>query len=126
MPFEIKKRESLIIIPAVALNKNPSKTTFSHAFIIIFNIRLEHKLRKIIVLINNNSEENFISQRFVKENDLINDLIKYIEKSIDRYTITIYGKHDLITHIKNSENQNQTNIINFLATNIKRYDIILG
>jgi hypothetical protein len=61
----------------------------------------------------------------VKKNDLINDLIKYIEKSIDKYTITIYGKHDLITYIKDLENQNQTNIINFLITNMERYDIIL-
>jgi hypothetical protein len=53
---------------------------------------------------NNNSEENFISQRFVKENGLINDLIKYIKESIDKYTIIIYGKHDLIIYIKDSEN----------------------
>jgi hypothetical protein len=104
MLFEIKKRESLIMIAAVALNKNFFKITSSHAFIVIFNIRLKYKLRKIITLINNNFEENFISQRFVKENDLINDLIRRIEESIDGYTITIYRKHDLIIHIKNSEN----------------------
>jgi hypothetical protein len=74
---------------------------------------------------NNDFEENFISQRFVKENNLISDPIKRIKKSIDRYAITIYRKHDLITHIKNSENQNQTNIVNFLAANMERYDIIL-
>jgi hypothetical protein len=104
MLFEIKKRESLIIIVAVALNKDFSKIIFSHAFIIVFNIYLKYEFRKIIILINNNFEENFIFQRFVKENDLISDLIKYIEKSIDGYAITIYRKHDLITHIKNSEN----------------------
>jgi hypothetical protein len=88
----------------VTLGKNLFKATSSHAFIIIFNIRLEYKLRKIITLINNDSEENFISQRFVKENDLISDPIKCIEKFIDRYTITIYKKHDLSIYIKNSEN----------------------
>jgi hypothetical protein len=61
MPFEIKKRENPIIIVVVALGKNPSKITFSHVFIIIFNIRLKYKLRKIITLMNNNSKENFIS-----------------------------------------------------------------
>jgi hypothetical protein len=74
---------------------------------------------------DNDSEENFISQQFVKENDLIDDLIKYIRESIDRYAIIIYGKHDLITYIKNSENRSQTNMVNFLAINIKRYDVIL-
>jgi hypothetical protein len=88
----------------VALNKNSSKIIFFHAFIIVFNIRLEYEFRKIIVLINNNFEENFISQRFVKENDLIGDLIKYIGKFIDEYTVIIYGKHDLIIYIKDSEN----------------------
>jgi hypothetical protein len=76
MPFEIKKRENLIIIIAVTLNKDSFKITSSHVFIIIFNIRLEHKLRKIIIIINNDFKENFISQRFVEENDLISDLIK--------------------------------------------------
>jgi hypothetical protein len=74
---------------------------------------------------DNNSEENFISQRFVKKNDLINDSIKCKKIFIDGYTIIIYRKHDLIIYIKNSENQNQTNIVNFLAANIERYDIIL-
>jgi hypothetical protein len=104
MPFEIKKRENLIMIAAMILNKNPSKTTSSHAFIIIFNIRLEHGLRKMIILIDSDYKENFITQRFVKENDLINDSIKCTKKFIDGYTITIYGKHDLIIYIKNLEN----------------------
>jgi hypothetical protein len=43
MPFEIKKRESPIMIAAVALNKNSSKLHFV-ALIIIFNVRLEHRL----------------------------------------------------------------------------------
>jgi hypothetical protein len=92
------------MIIAVALNKNSSKIISFHAFIIIFNVRLEHRLRKIITLMNSSFEENFISQRFVKENDLIGDSIEYIEKFIDEYTITIYGKHNLVIHIKNSEN----------------------
>jgi hypothetical protein len=104
MSFEIKKRENLIIIVAVALDKNFFKAISFHAFIIVFNIRLKHEFRKIIILMNNNSEKNFISQRFVKENDLISDLIKYIKEFIDEYTITIYRKHDLIIYIKDSEN----------------------
>jgi hypothetical protein len=59
------------MIAAVALDKDFSKTIFSYAFIIIFNIRLQHEFRKIIILIDNNFKENFISQRFVKKNDLI-------------------------------------------------------
>jgi hypothetical protein len=113
------------MIVAVALDKNSFKIISSYVFIIVFNIRLKHRLRKIIVLMNSDSEENFISQRFVKENDLINDLIKYIRKFIDRYTVTIYRKHDLIIYIKDLGNQNQTNIINFFAADMERYDIIL-
>jgi hypothetical protein len=100
MLFEIKKREGLIIIAAVALNKDSSKATHSHAFIVIFNVRLEHGLYKIIILMNSDFEENFISQRFVKKNGLIGDPIKRIEESINGHTITIYRKYDLIIHIK--------------------------
>jgi hypothetical protein len=126
MPFEIKKRGNPIIIVAVALGKNPFKIISFYVFIVIFNIRLEHRFRKMIVLINNDFKENFISQRFVKENNLISDLMGRMKKFIDRYAIIIYGKYDLIIHIKDSQNQNQMNIINFLATDIERYDIILG
>jgi hypothetical protein len=79
----------------------------------------------MIALMDSGSEENFISQRFVKENDLISDLMKRMKESINEYTVTIYRKHDLIIHIKDSENQSQTNIINFLIANMERYDIIL-
>jgi hypothetical protein len=92
------------MIAAVALGKNPFKTTFPYAFIIVFNIRLKYGFRKIIILINNSSEENFISQRFVKKNGLISNLIKCMKEFIDKYTIIIYGKHDLITYIKNLGN----------------------
>jgi hypothetical protein len=109
----------------MTLGKNFFKIISFHAFIVVFNIRMEHGFCKIIILINNNSEENFISQRFVKENDLIDYSIKYIKEFIDRYTVTIYRKHDLIIYIKDSENQNQTNIKNFLATHMERYDVIL-
>jgi hypothetical protein len=92
------------MIAAVTLNKNSFKIISSHAFIVVFNIRLKYKFRKMIILMDNDFEENFISQRFAKKNGLNNDLIKYMKKSIDGYTIIIYGKHDLIIYIKNSEN----------------------
>jgi hypothetical protein len=106
MLFEIKKRGNPIMIAAVTLGKDFFKAISFHAFIVVFNVRLEYGFRKIIILVNNNFEEKFIFQRFVRENDLINDLIKYIKEFIDKYAITIYRKHDLIIHIKNSENQN--------------------
>jgi hypothetical protein len=92
------------MIAVMALNKNSFKIISSHAFIIIFNIRLKHGFRKIIALIDNDFKKNFISKRFVKENDLINDSVKYIKKFIDGHTIIIYRKHNLIIYIKNSEN----------------------
>jgi hypothetical protein len=92
------------MIAVVALGKDSSKTTLFYAFIIIFNICLKYGFRKIIILMNNDSEKNFIFQRFVKENDLISNLMKYIKEFIDGHAIIIYGKHDLITHIKDSGN----------------------
>jgi hypothetical protein len=64
----------------MTLGKNFSKVISSHIFIVVFNVRLEHGIRNIIILVDNDFEENFISQRFVKENDLISDLVKYMRK----------------------------------------------
>jgi hypothetical protein len=43
-------------------------------------------------------------QRFVKENGLIGNLIRYMKESIDGCTVIIYEKYVLIIHIKDSEN----------------------
>jgi hypothetical protein len=94
------------MIIAVTLNKDSFKIISFHTFIIVFNIRLKYRFRKMIILMNNNFKENYISQRFVKENSLISNLIERIKESIDKYTVTIYRKHDLIIHIINSKNQN--------------------
>jgi hypothetical protein len=48
------------MIAVVTLGKNFSKVISFHVFIIIFNIRLEYGFRKIIILMDNDSEENFI------------------------------------------------------------------
>jgi hypothetical protein len=48
------------MIAAVILNKNSSKITSSYAFIVLFNIRLKHKFRKIIALMDSDFEGNFI------------------------------------------------------------------
>jgi hypothetical protein len=48
------------MIVVVALDKDSFKIIFFRVFIIGFNIRLQYRFRKIIALIINNFEENFI------------------------------------------------------------------
>jgi hypothetical protein len=96
MPFEIKKRKNPIIIAAVTLNKDPFKATSSHTFIIIFNIRLEYGLRKIIILIHNNSEKKLHFTTIRKRERFDRRSNKMYKNFIDGYTVTIYRKYDLI------------------------------
>jgi hypothetical protein len=48
------------MIAAVALDKDFFMVIFFLVFIVLFNVRLEYGFRKIIILVDNGSEENFI------------------------------------------------------------------
>jgi hypothetical protein len=49
------------MIAVVALGKNFSKVIFFRVFIVIFNVRLKYGFRKVIILMDSDFEENFIS-----------------------------------------------------------------
>jgi hypothetical protein len=95
---------------------------------ILINVTLylPHGNRKVTALLNNNTDEALISQRFTIENKLQTAPVRRIRIIIDGHQITIYGAHDLKIKIKNNHNVIRSTRRMFYVTNITYYDIILG
>ena len=64
-----------------------------------------HENRKITVLFNYRVDEDLISQRFTKKNGLEVTPIGYIGITVDKYHITIYKSHNIITKAKDSRSE---------------------
>jgi hypothetical protein len=60
--------------------------------------------RKVTALLDNDTDEVLISQRFVKENRLQVTLVGRMGVAIDKYQITIYGTHELEIKVKDNHN----------------------
>jgi hypothetical protein len=46
--------------------------------------------------------------------------------AVDGYSITMYDKHIIKTEVTNSLDESRVSDIEFIVTNIKRYNAILG
>ncbi len=114
----LKKRISLIIVAAVALNKNPSTTKDIRCIFIEVILYFSYENRKITVLFNYRIDKNLISQRFIKENSLEATPVKHIKTTVDEHHITIYRSHNIIIKIKDSRNEIRVTQRTFYVTNI--------
>ena len=79
---------------------------------------LAHGNRKVTALLNYRTNEDLISQRFTKKNDLETTPIKRIRTTVDKYYISIYKSHNIITKVKDSRNEVRVTQRTFYATNI--------
>src|SRR6266536_626991 len=102
---KFKKRISLIIVAAVALNKNPSTIKDIRCIFIEVILYFSYENRKITALLNYRIDKNLISQRFIKENSLEITPVEYMGIIVDGYYITIYKFHNIITKVKDSRNK---------------------
>ena len=77
-----------------------------------------HGNRKVTTLLNYETDEDLISQRFTKENGLEAISIERMGITVDGYRITIYRSHNIIIKIKNSRSEVRATQRTFYATDI--------
>ena len=87
---------------------------------------LPHENRKVKALLNCGTENEIISQRFVKQNGLQETPVGRIKGAVDGHKITIYGSHNLLIKAKDYHNVTQHARRTFYATDMQHYDIILS
>jgi hypothetical protein len=77
-------------------------------------------------LLNCGTENEIISQRFIKQNGLQETPVRRMKIAIDRHRITIYRSHNLLIKAKDHHNVTQHARRTFYATDMQHYDIILN
>ncbi len=102
----------------MVLNKNLLTVKGTRCILIEIILYFSHENRKITTLLNYKADEDLISQRFIKKNGLKVTPIGYIGITVDKYHITIYKSHNIITKIKDSRNEVRATQYTFYATDI--------
>jgi hypothetical protein len=87
---------------------------------------LPHRNRKMKALLDCGTENEIISQRFVKQNGLQKTPVRPMGIAIDRHRVTIYGTHDLLFKVKDYHNVTQYTRRTFYVTDMQHYDIIFS
>jgi len=102
----------------VILDKNLLTVKGIRCIFIEVILYFSHGNRKVITLFNYKTDEDLISQRFMKENSLEITLIRRIRIIIDKHHIIIYKSHNIIIKTKDSRNEVRATQRTFYATNI--------
>ncbi len=102
----------------MALGKDPLMIKDIRCMLIEIILYLAHGNRKVTALLDYGADEDFISQRFTKENSLEITPIERIGTTVDEYYIIIYRSHNIITKTKNFRSEVRVTQHTFYATNI--------
>ena len=79
---------------------------------------LTHGNRKITILFNCGVDEDLISQRFAKENDLEVTSVEHMRITVDGYRIIIYKSYNIIIKTKDSRSEVRVTQRTFYAIDI--------
>jgi len=102
----------------MVLGKNSLRVKDIRCIFIEVILNLAHGNRKITVLFNCGVDEDFISQRFTKENGLEATPIKRMGIIVDGYNIIIYRFYNIIIKVKDSRSEVRTTQRTFYVINI--------
>src|SRR6266536_1069401 len=115
---KLKKRISPVIVAAVILNKDFLTVKGTRCILIEVILYFSHGNRKITTLLNYKIDENLISQRFTKKNNLEVTSVEHMGITVDSHYIIIYKSHNIITKAKDSRNEVRATQRTFYATDI--------
>lgn len=114
------------MIASVALGADPKNAKSSQCMLIDVELRFKHGIRRLNALLDTGAQGNFLSQRIVAEEGLKADPMTVGAIAADGHAITVYGRHDVDTVATDSNGVSRSSTIPFIATDIRRYDAILG
>jgi hypothetical protein len=114
------------MVASVALGQDPKEATKTNCLLTEVKLKLPHADRLLTALVDSGAERNVISQKFADEEGLRTG--KAIEKthSFDGHPVPVYGQLSLNVEAIDRGGITKTAEHEFLATDCKFYDVILG
>lgn len=70
--------------------------------------------------------ENFLSQKVIVKEGLVVQPSSIGAYTVDGHDVRIYGRHTCETHARDARGDSRSSMQQYLATDIKHYDAILG
>ena len=93
----------------------------------IINIVLcgKHGIYRLYILLNTDAQASFLSQKIIIKEGFWADSAFMNTMAVNNHLITVYSQHAVNTEAINFSKELCSFKIDFIATNIKRYDAIL-
>lgn len=110
----------------MALGRDPKEADPTQGLVAEVILRTPHGTRIANALIDTGAQENFISQRFIVEEEMKPEPTSTGAHTVDGHRIAIYGRHTVETRALDSRGVSRAINQTFLATDMKAYDAILG
>lgn len=114
------------MIASVALGKKLEDAKPTQCMLIDVELCGTHGKRKLFALLDTGAQGNFLSQRVAIEEGLQADPTSIGAMSSDGHSIVVYGKHAVDTVVTDSQGESRSSLVDFIATDIQKYDAILG
>jgi transposase InsO family protein len=111
---------------ALALGIPHDRAKPSRALAITISVSTPHGVRTVSALVDSGAEENFIDQRVVKAMDLPSEPLSVRANATDGHHLRTYGQVNCETHATDGRGVARSLSQAFIATNIIKFDIILG
>src|SRR5450755_4291015 len=92
----------------------------------VYSLYYPHSPRTVNALIDSGAEKNFILQNLIIEINMHAQRNSMDIHTIDKYTVSIYGRHIFRIIAVDSHGVSKNTDQTFLISDIKKYDFILG
>jgi hypothetical protein len=122
----VKKLDFDVMIASVALGVDLKDAKPTQCIVVEVALHGTHGIRMLTALLDTGAQANFLSQSVAIEEDFRANSSLIGAMTVDGHSITVYNKHTIKTEVTNSLGEYRVSDIEFIVTNIKRYDAILG
>ena len=113
------------MIASVALSIDPKDVRLSQCMIINIVLCSKHDVYRLYTLLNTDAQASFLSQKIAIKEGFQADPASMGTMAVNSHLIAVYSQHTVNTEAINFSKESYSFKIDFIATDIKRYDTIL-
>jgi hypothetical protein len=114
------------MIALVALGVDLKDVKLTQCIVVDVALHGKHGIRRLHALLNTGAQGNFLSQSVAIKKGFRANSTSAGAVAVDGYSIVVYSKHTVKTEVTDSFSECCVSDVDFIATDIKRYDAILG
>ena len=111
---------------SVALGKQTADVSYTQCIVIDIELCVANGPRPVRALLDTGAQANFLSQTLAIEEGLRGNQASTMAQAVDGHAVTVYGQHCVAVRVRDSMEESREHQVDFIATDMKYYDVILG